>query len=348
MQRIIVRSMRMALALAMAAALWAAQPAGRVNDVIALVRTGMAEKRSDSQIAKDVHKAKLEERLEDQTIEELESEGAGAKTVEELVWLRDHSRELPPPTAALPFKHAPRPGIEEQRAMLAEARRTALAYASSLPDFMCTEVIHRYTGEGTGWGLKDTLHLKLTYFENHEEYKLLTLNGHATGKSYQEVGGSISEGEFGSILLQVFELRSAAQFRWDHWTTLRKREVQVLSYRVTPEHSTYHLAFGYVGQGGRDSTVVGQHGFVYIDRETNRVLRASGPYGQFPSVGFPLSGARNIHHAGLRFYRYQRTEVYCPLARRCAPRLGPDAQPQRAGVSGLSEVRLRCDHHVRR
>jgi hypothetical protein len=157
--------------------------------------------------------------------------------------------------------------------MLAEARQTALSYATSLPDFMCTEVVHRYTSEGNSWGLKDTLHLKLTYFEHREEYKLLTLNGHPTGKSYEEVGGSISEGEFGSILLQVFEMRSATQFRWDHWTTLRKREVQVLSYRVTPEHSTYHLAYGYVGQGSRDSTVVGQHGFVYIDRETNRVLR---------------------------------------------------------------------------
>jgi hypothetical protein len=265
--------MRMAVGLAMAAALWAAQPASPVNDVIALVRAQMAEKRPDSQVSKEVHKFKLAERLDDQTIEELESEGAGPKTVEELVWLRDQSRKLPQPATALPFKHGGRPTIEDQRAMLSEARRTALAYAGSLPDFMCTEVVHRYIGEGAGWSLKDTLRLKLTYFEHREDYKLLTINNHATQKSYEDAGGSISEGEFGSILLQVFEPRSAAQFRWDHWTTLRKREVHVLSFRITPEHSTYHLAFGWVGQGGRDSTIVGQHGFVYIDRETNRVLR---------------------------------------------------------------------------
>jgi hypothetical protein len=263
----------MALALAMAAALWAAQPAARVNEVIALVRLQMAEKRPDSQVAREVHKAKLVERLDDQTIEELESEGAGPKTIEELVVLRDHSRELPQPSAALPFKHGPRPDIDSQRAMLAEARRTALAYASSLPDFMCTEVVHRYLGEGGGWGLKDTLHLKLTYFDHKEDYKLLTINGHATQKDYEDAGGSISEGEFGSILLQVFEPKSAAQFRWDHWTTLRKRDAHVLSFRITPEHSSYHLAYGWTGQSGRDSTIVGQHGFVYIDRETNRVLR---------------------------------------------------------------------------
>ncbi len=265
--------MRIALGLATAAALWAAQPASPVNGVIALVRSELAKKQPDSQLAKEVHKVKLAERLDDQTIEELESQGAGPKTVEELVWLRDHSRELPQPAAALPFVHGARPSIEDQREMLKQARQTALAYASSLPDFMCTEVVHRYIGEGTGWSLKDTLHLKLTYFDHKEDYKLLTINSRATEKSYEDAGGSISEGEFGSILLQVFETRSATAFRWDHWTTLRKREAHVLSFRITPEHSTYHLAFGWVGQGGRDSTIVGQHGFVYIDRETNRVLR---------------------------------------------------------------------------
>ena len=91
--------MRIALGLATAAALWAAQPASPVNEVIALVRSQVSEKRSDAQVAKEVHKVKLAERLDDQTIEELESEGAGPKTVEELVWLRDHSRELPQPAA---------------------------------------------------------------------------------------------------------------------------------------------------------------------------------------------------------------------------------------------------------
>lgn len=266
--------MRTALGLvAVAAVFWAAQPASKINEVIALVRSEVAQKKPDSQTAKEVHKIKLAERLDDQIIEELESEGAGPKTVEELVWLRDHSRELPQPSAALPFVHGPRPSIEDQRAMLSQARQTALAYASSLPDFMCTEVVRRYVGEGTGWALKDTLHLKLTYFDHKEDYKLLTINGHATQKGYEDAGGSISEGEFGSIMLQVFEMRSAAQFRWDHWTTLRKRQAQVLSFRITPEHSTYHLAYGWTGQQGRDSTIVGQHGYVYIDQETNRVLR---------------------------------------------------------------------------
>ena len=254
-------------------ALWAGPASLSINGMIALVRSELSQSRNDGQVAKEVHKVKLAERLDDQVIEELESEGAGPKTVEELIWLRDNSHELPSPTAALPFRHGARPGMDEQREMLKQARQTALAYASSLPDFMCTEVVRRYVGDHSSWSLRDTLQLKLTYFEHRENYKLLTINSRATQKSYEEAGGAISEGEFGSMLLQVFEMRSAAQFRWDHWTTLRKREAHVLSFRVTPEHSTYHLAFGWIGQNGRDSTIVGQHGFVYIDKETNQVLR---------------------------------------------------------------------------
>ena len=177
--------------------------------------------------------------------------------------------------------------------MLSQARQTALAYASSLPDFLCTEVVHRYLREGNAWNLKDTLHLKLTYFDHKEDYKLLTINGHATQKDYEDAGGSISEGEFGSILLQVFEMRSQAQFRWDHWTALRKREAHVLSFRVAPEHSTFHIAFGWVGQHGRDSTIVGQHGFVYIDRETNRVLRIVAEADSIP-WDFPVQQSSTV------------------------------------------------------
>jgi len=265
--------MRSALALAAAGVLFAATADTPVNGVIALVRAQIAEKRADGQTAKEVHKLKLSERLDDQVIEELESEGAGPKTVEELIGLRDHTRELPAPSAALPFPHDGRPSMDDQREMLRLARQSALAYANSLPDFMCTEVVHRYLGDHNSWDLKDTLQLKLTYFEHKEDYKLLTINGRATQKGYEDAGGSISEGEFGSMMLQVFEMRAAAQFRWDHWTTLRKRVAHVLSFRVTPEHSTYRLAFGWIGGKGRDSVIVGQHGFVYIDKETNQVLR---------------------------------------------------------------------------
>lgn len=48
-----------------------------VADILAIVRSG----RADSSIAKTLHKIRPAERLDDFVVEELESDGAGAKTV---------------------------------------------------------------------------------------------------------------------------------------------------------------------------------------------------------------------------------------------------------------------------
>ena len=134
------------------------------------------------------------------------------------------------------------------------------------------EVVHRYIGSKGSWDLKDTLLLKLTYFEQKENYQLLTINAKPALRSYEEVGGAISEGEFGSILRQIFEPQSAAEFRWDHWTTLRKRPAHVLAFRVKPANSTYSVTYGLEG-GERQSAIVGQHGYAYVDGETSEILR---------------------------------------------------------------------------
>ena len=110
------------------------------------------------------------------------------------------------------------------------ARESALNYTRSLPDFICTEVVRRYND--TRSRLLDTLTLKLSYFEQKEKYQLLAINGRATVLPYESVGGVITQGEFGSLLAEVFDRQSAAEFRWDHWTTLRQRPAQVYSFRV--------------------------------------------------------------------------------------------------------------------
>ena len=51
-------------------------------------------------------------------------------------------------------------------------------------------------------------------------------------RRYEDVGGTISQGEFGSLLRQVFDRKAGADFRWDHWTTLRKRPTHVFAFRI--------------------------------------------------------------------------------------------------------------------
>jgi hypothetical protein len=258
----------------LATSLWAAaQPRITVNELVTIVRSAIGSGERDGQLAKKLHQLKLIESLDDHAIEELESEGAAVKSVAQLARLRETSQGLPKPAVAPVFEHPAPPLAEERRNVLAAAGIAALSYAKSLPDFICTQTVHRYQDSRGTWGLKDTLQIKLAYFERKEDYKLLSVNGRPTTKSYLTVGGAISQGEFGSLLLAIFDSASNTRFQWDHWTTIRKRPAYVFLFRILPAHSSFHVYFREGDTGPIHSVISGEHGYVYIDQETNSVVR---------------------------------------------------------------------------
>jgi hypothetical protein len=253
----------------------AAQGTGSVSGLVAQVRSEIARNRSDNQAAKDLRKVKLSERLDDRTIETLQSEGAGPETVAQLLLLRDRSSTLPAP-AALAIAEPPAPSPAEQVAIWNAAHDNALSYTASLPDFICSEVVRRYTdpNDKGAWRLADTLVLKLTYFDRQEEYKLLTVNNHSTGLSYEQVGGAITEGEFGSMLAAVFALKSRTNRSWDHWTLLRSRPTHVYAFAIAAANSDYQITSGTTARD-EERVRAGQRGYLYIDSSTRMVVRVT-------------------------------------------------------------------------
>lgn len=282
--------MRLAL-LIVATSLWAAAQAGSsVNEVVTLVRSAIEHQQADAEVAKALHKVDLIERLEERVVEELESAGAGPMTVAELQRLRAVSQHLKKPSAPSQFASPPVPSPQEQDSIIAEARKIALVYSSSLPDFICTEVIRRYVDSNgkESWKLRDTLTVDLSYFKQHEEYKLLTINNRRTDRPFESASGQVSEGEFGSMLREVFQPASKADFVWDHWTTLRKRPAHVYFYRIAIFDSDYTLEFR--TRAGREKTIAGARGFVYVDRDTHMVMRIAREAESLPR-DFPIQQA---------------------------------------------------------
>jgi hypothetical protein len=223
----------------------AAQGRGSVSDLVALVREDLQRARSDNHIAKEVRKTHLSERLDDRTIETLQSEGAGPETVEELLLLRDHSSHLPAPAKpAIP--EPPAPSAAEQVQVWNAAHDNALSYTQSLPDFICSEEIRRYLNpkDNGDWKLQDTLTLQLTYFDHREKYKLMTVNNHPTGLSYEQMRGVVTENEFGSLLVAIFSLKSRTNRDWDHWTLLRSRPTHVYTFAIAEANSDYQITSG--------------------------------------------------------------------------------------------------------
>ncbi len=259
---------------------------------------------SDRELAKYLEKVKLTERLEDRDIEELQGTLAlGPKTLEALHDLRDRTQTLAAAKPIVPEAKPvpiPPPDSEEQAAIISQARDYALNYSKQLPDFICTQVTRRYAaprpgtkyggpaGSSPSWQALDTLTIKLSYFEQKEDYKLILVNNTITKQDYRTLGGATSTGDFGSMMKDIFEPGTEARFEWDHWGTLRGRRVMAFAYHVAQSRSQWHITYE------RSMDIVPAYrGLVYVDQKTHDIMRVTLAAEDLPAT-FPVKMAETI------------------------------------------------------
>src|SRR5262245_30741318 len=127
--------------------------------------------------------------------------------------------------------------------LLEHARTAAANYSHTLPDFVCTQVVHRYVSASTQWRLLDTLVLKLDFAGGREAYTLVTVDGQPASKVYLDLGGATTTGEFGTLLRRVFSPRSKAVFNWERHSRRRGQDVEVYRYAIPREGANHELAY---------------------------------------------------------------------------------------------------------
>src|ERR1700729_867751 len=124
-----------------------AQDTLTVPKLIEFVQSSVKSKLADKDIAAYLAGVRLSQKLEDQTIEELQTAGAGLRTVAALKKLADASAKLseppPPPPPPKVSDGGPPPPQEEQDRILREVQEYARNYIQSLPDFLCLQVTRR-------------------------------------------------------------------------------------------------------------------------------------------------------------------------------------------------------------
>jgi hypothetical protein len=175
---------------------------------------------------------------------------------------------------ALPAGAIPPPSAEELETIVGGARKRALDYSMSLPNFMCVEVTSRSVDQsGNGnWKHRDSIAELLTYHDKQESRSTLEVNGKRSSLKRAEMNSTwpMSIGEFGALLNLVFAPSSKTQFEWKEAGTLGDGSgtLQVLSYRVAKENATLDLS-----EGNNSRVGVGFHGLVYIDAATSGVRR---------------------------------------------------------------------------
>jgi hypothetical protein len=252
----------------------ATQQAVSVQQLVEFLRSSIKMRTPDKQVADYVHKMRLTQKLDDKVIEQLQGDGLGPKTVNALRDISASTANLPPAVLKKPDPPPPPPeppSYNDQYAILAEAREYAINYTKTLPDFLCLQVTRRYydPNGSDNYRQYDTVRSKVSYFEQHEKYELLSVNDKFMTGSYETLGGTLSSGEFGSMMREIFEERTDAEFHWLRWATLRGRRAHVYSYVVDREHSQWSIE----DRTAHDRVTPGYSGLVYVDRDTHTVMR---------------------------------------------------------------------------
>ena len=209
---------------------------------------------------------------------------------------------------------AQQPTADEQKRTLGVARNVSIDYTRKLPDFICTEQVERTDRTGSNNVQTDRLTMELTYFGQKEKQKLVTINGAPTQENLASQDGLITGGEFGSLLLGVFDPSSSADFRWKESSTIRKRRVTVYTYSIARAKSHYEVGHR-AGNGGMVEAAAGYHGEVAFDMETNRVLRLTALADDIPKETGILQSSMQVDYdfidiAGRSYLLPSRSEAH--------------------------------------
>lgn len=209
---------------------------------------------------------------------------------------------------------AQRPAPEEQRRTLDSARDIAINYTHRLPDFICTEQVQR-TDRTSPTNIKaDRLTIQLSYFGQKEKQKLVAMNGTQTQKPLESLDGLITGGEFGSLLLGVFDPASSADFQWKESSNIRKRHAAVYTYRIARAKSHYLLGHRQE-TGNMVEEAAGYHGDIVLDSETARVLRLTALADDIPKNSAILQSSVEVDYdfvgvAGHTYLLPSRSEAH--------------------------------------
>lgn len=312
---------RFTLLLCLALAL-AAQTQMNVEQVAEFIRSELAlRQHSDKQIAAYVKKLQLTEKLTNKTILDLQAQGAGPKTVEALQALEAQTANLKPPTQDATYSPAtapdqpvssgtptatlsakappiPPPDSIRQKKILDAMREYALNYTRNLPNFMCVEVTRQYVDPNAGdhYRSAGVILAKVGYNEGAEHYNVYSVNGKLldgnTSLENLRSGGAISTGEFGSMMREIFEPKSEAEFGWDHWGTLRGRRMAVFNYFIDSGHSSYSIRYG-SDNNDEQRIITAYKGLLYADPETGEIDRIKFIAVDIPKT-FPVTDTTDL------------------------------------------------------
>lgn len=204
--------------------------------------------------------------------------------------LEEADRRRRDPEAARP------PSQREVDDLLRKTRENTLAAVEEMPDFVVKQLIQRSMAfAGTNnFRNRDRLVVAVSYrATGEEEYRVLSINGAIqpapdARRSYEEVGGTSSTGEFVTVLATIFKPESETRFTVVDNDIIRGKRAVMFDFEIDKDRAKQVIT----SRGDiNDTTISGMNGRLWIDRETSRVLRIESNATEIPE-GFPITAAR--------------------------------------------------------
>lgn len=289
-------------------------PLGK-NEILQMLRQDAGGRSEQGDIAAEIAERGISFAVDDKVLDEFRRAGARSFVIEAIRRVGEKAVEPPPSQAPAqpPADRPERPRLrtagedpaqppremtpEEREAALARlplierARYHAMEFTEELPDFRVTQIVKRYfRGPGSrDWELQDTLEIALSYSsKGGEKFQLLKLNGAPTKLSYEQLGGSTSTGDFGSVLASLYAPGTQASFKEVRKETFNSRQTVVYDFAVKKVNSRSEITDKNSGR----SVIAGYSGSVWIDSETSRTLRVELSHDNI-QPGFPITLAEN-------------------------------------------------------
>jgi len=186
---------------------------------------------------------------------------------------------------------------DEQKRLWDEAAANAREYSSHLPNFRCSQETHRFTGPASKPDeLKDadSFRDELTFEDGRETYRVVEINGTKTDASRQDLNFVNSRGEFGSMLMGLYDPEVGASYKWAGRAMAMGVLCQVFEITVPRAKSNFTLTYNRMGEPA------GYTGKVFVDDETGMVRRLTIEGDGLPPT-FPLqSPSFNLEYGMVR------------------------------------------------
>lgn len=192
---------------------------------------------------------------------------------------------------------------------LEKTRKAMHEYLADLPDFLCQQVVERYYDLGGFgiWNSFDRLTYELMYNSGRESYTPINSVNRPVTRSMEQVRGTYSTGDFAVGLASLFDPKTQARFNAAGKEWLDKRQTLVYDFRVPLETSTLE-----VNAEGEQAITAGYSGTVWIDEETQQILRMDCAADDLPESVSVTSSESSVRY-GIVKLQNLRGDFFLPL-----------------------------------